>query len=336
LTIKYDSSLKKIWEKRYDGPAHLGDFPSALAVDSQDNVYVTGFSYRGQQTKHADYETIKYNSAGKLIWEAKYDDRRNGMDQATAIALLEQGNTVYIYVTGKSQDSAINDVSLLNYDYYTVKYDSLGKTLFEARYDGPIAKDDEATSLIVDSSGNAYVTGRSTAAIGNFDIVTIKYNSSLSLQAIDRYDGGGNDEGAAIAFGPQGSIYVTGSSAGTLGFDIFTAKFDGTSANSLPRLWTKRYDGKIGDDKAFSLAVDPAGNAYVAGFTTRAAGNTDALTLVYDALGNLTWLARYDGAGQNDQFAALALYYESAITKIYVTGFKTGIGTFGDFITVKY
>ena len=338
FTIKYDTSLNKIWEARYDGPAHLGDFPSALAVDSLGNVYVTGFSYRGQQLKHADYETIKYDSAGKMVWEAAYDDRRNGMDQATAIALLEQGNTVYVYVTGKSQDSKIKDVSLLNYDYYTVKYSSLGKMLYEARTDGPVNGDDEATSLIVDSSGNAYVTGRSKGLAGNLDIFTVKYNSSLIMQGQGiRYDGGnGDDEGAAIAFGPAGTVYVTGSSRGnSTGVDIYTAKYD----NAMNKLFDVRYDGRYGDDKAFALAVDEAGNAYVAGFTTRGAGNTgntDALTLVYDTSLNLSWLARYDSAGKDDQFAALALYKDSTTWKIYLTGFKTGIGTLKDFVTVRY
>jgi len=335
FTIKYDTSLNKIWQVRYDGPAHLGDFPSALAVDSLGNVYVTGYSYRGQQLKHADYETIKYDGAGKMVWEAAYDDRRNGMDQATAIALLEQGNTVYVYVTGKSQDSVIKDVALLNYDYYTLKYDSLGKMLYQVRTDGPAKGDDEATSLIVDSLGNAYVTGRSKGLAGNFDIFTVKYNSFLIMQQSIRYDGGyGDDEGAAIAFGPGNTIvYVTGSSRGSgTGVDIYTAKYD----TALNKLFDARYDGRYGDDKAFALAVDSAGNAYVGGFTTRGAGNTDALTLAYDTSLNLSWLARYDSAGKDDQFAALALYVDSAITKIYLTGFKTGNGTLKDFVTVKY
>jgi hypothetical protein len=150
-----------------------------------------------------------------------------------------------------------------------------------------------------------------------------------------RYDGGnGDDEGAAIAFGPTGAVYVAGSSrgSGALGLDIYTAKYD----SILNKLFEVRYDGRNGDDKAFALAVDEAGNAYVGGFTARGTGNTDALTLVYDSSLNLSWLARYDSAGKDDQFAALALYKDSTIWKIYLTGFKTGSGTLKDFLTVKY
>src|SRR5258708_7841682 len=43
---------------RYDGPAHDGDAPMALALDSQQNVYVAGPS-KGSGTDY-DYAVVKY------------------------------------------------------------------------------------------------------------------------------------------------------------------------------------------------------------------------------------------------------------------------------------
>lgn len=46
------------------------DLAQALAVDSEGNVYVTGYSY-GKGTDY-DYLTIKYDPQGKRLWEARY------------------------------------------------------------------------------------------------------------------------------------------------------------------------------------------------------------------------------------------------------------------------
>lgn len=46
------------------------DLAQALAVDSEGNVYVKGYSY-GKGTDY-DYLTIKYDPRGKRLWEARY------------------------------------------------------------------------------------------------------------------------------------------------------------------------------------------------------------------------------------------------------------------------
>jgi len=57
-TIKYNSMGQEQWVARYNGPASGDDFATAIAVDSSDNVYVTGRS-SGSGTAF-DYATIKY------------------------------------------------------------------------------------------------------------------------------------------------------------------------------------------------------------------------------------------------------------------------------------
>jgi uncharacterized delta-60 repeat protein len=57
-TIKYNSAGQEQWVARYDGPGNSYDIARGIAVDSLENVYVTGNSF-GSDTD-SDYATVKY------------------------------------------------------------------------------------------------------------------------------------------------------------------------------------------------------------------------------------------------------------------------------------
>jgi hypothetical protein len=103
------------WVARYNGPGNGGENATALAVDPQGNVYVTGSSW-GAGTDN-DYTTVKYDADGHELWVARYNGPGNGWGQATALAVVPQGN---VYVTGSSWGVG----SDVNYaaDYATIKY----------------------------------------------------------------------------------------------------------------------------------------------------------------------------------------------------------------------
>ena len=44
VTIKYDPNGNEIWVATYNGPGNDIDAADAIAIDSNDNVYVTGTS----------------------------------------------------------------------------------------------------------------------------------------------------------------------------------------------------------------------------------------------------------------------------------------------------
>jgi len=112
-TIKYDASGNQVWVACYDG-AGLDDFPTALAVDSEGNAYVTGSSYADglfPNSEYSEYATIKYGPDGTQIWVARYRATVSDAPSPTwpfALALDSQGN---VYVAGGSLG-----------DYATVKY----------------------------------------------------------------------------------------------------------------------------------------------------------------------------------------------------------------------
>jgi hypothetical protein len=150
---------------------------------------------------------------------------------------------------------------------------------------------DGASSLAVDSAGNAYVTGLTSSpnfptvnalqpgrAGGLFDAFVVKVNSTGTQIVYSTFLGGsGEDRAFRIAVDSASSAYVIGdtdstdfplanaaqqSNGGTT--DAFVAKLN-AAGNQLVY---STYLGGSGIDGGTAIAVDPAGNAYVTGFTT--------------------------------------------------------------------
>jgi uncharacterized delta-60 repeat protein len=317
VTIKYDSAGQEQWVAIYGA-----DSAQAIAVDGSGNVYVTGFSFGSSGGTGSDYVTIKYDSAGREQWVAVYSGPANGPNEAVAIAVDGSGN---VYVTGVSP-SAFNDN-----DYATIKYNSAGQEQWVARYDHSSGIDD-AAAIIVDASGNVYVTGDSGS-----DYATIKYNSAGQEQWVARYNGPGNDaDGAtAIAIDDSGNVYVTGFSVGSgTDYDYATIKYNSAGQEQ----WVARYNGPGNDwDLAGSIAVDALGNVYVTGESIGARTNYDYATIKYNASGQEEWVARYNGPGNlEDSPAAVGALAIDDSGNVYVTGFSVGSGTDYDYATIKY
>ncbi len=150
VTIKYDADGNQVWLDRYNGTGNGPDKPSAIAVDADGNVYVTGAS-TGLGTGF-DYLTIKYGAAGNRLWVDRRNGAANGDDYPTAMALDAAGN---VYVTGYAAGVGTG------YDYATLKYDPAGNIIWGRLYDGDAHGDDAPQAIAVDAAGSVYVTGYS-------------------------------------------------------------------------------------------------------------------------------------------------------------------------------
>lgn len=205
VTVKYDSSGVEQWVARYNGPGNGVDGAWKVTLDEVDNVYVTGWSF--DSSSDSDYATIKYNPSGVEQWVARYNGPGNNLDEPYAIAVDNGGN---ILVTGKSWGSGTD------FDYATIKYDSLGLEQWVTRYDGPSSYWDWAWAMCVDATGNVYVTGASCAPQSFCDYATVKYNSAGVEEWVARYDGPNSedDRASALAVDNAGNVFVTGYSTG--------------------------------------------------------------------------------------------------------------------------
>jgi len=244
-------------------------------------------------------------------------------DVATDIAVDNQG---YIYVTGYSTGLPFG------VDYFTVKYDNSGNTIWAVRYDN--GGDDFASALAIDSFGNVYVTGESDCSGTYYDYATIKYNSNGEEQWVARYNGPGNtdDYANALAIDGSGNVYVTGYSYGSGTYDDYaTVKYNSNGEEQ----WVARYNGPGNSyDEAQAIAIDGSGNVYVTGYSEGSGTDYDYATIKYNSNGEEQWVARYNGPGNFCDYAeALAI---DGSGNVYVTGESYGSGTDYDYATVKY
>jgi hypothetical protein len=307
------------WVQRYNGPGNYGDGAAAMAVDTNGNVFVTGYSYNG----YSDYATIAYSNTGIPLWTNRYSGP-GYFDFASAIAVNNVGS---VFVTGYSESSTTYPY---NRDYATVAYSGAGMPLWTNRYNGPGNIDDQATAITTSTNGNVFVTGWSSSGGANYDYVTIAYSGAGISLWTNRYNGPGNgiDKASAIATDRNGNVFVTGYSTGSgSGNDYATVAYSGAG---VP-LWTNRYNGSgIYDDEAAAIAVDTNGNVFVTGYSGVGAKlDLDYATIAYSNAGVPLWTNRYNGLGNSiDTATAIAV---DGSGNVFVTGEASN-----DYLTIAY
>ena len=156
--------------------------------------------------------------------------------------------------------------------------------------------DDYSLSIVLDSSGNVYVTGFATSSDlpittgaydtsfnGTSDIFISKFSGDLSsLLAFTYIGGSGEDRAFSTVVDASDNIYVTGyttSSEFPTTVDAYDISYNGDSLSSygdvfisklssdLNSLISSTYLGGASDDSAFSIVLDSSGNTYIAGVT---------------------------------------------------------------------
>jgi uncharacterized delta-60 repeat protein len=324
-TIKYNASGVKQWSVIDQGPGGGDDKIWAMAIDSSNNIYVTG-SYTNA-AGDTDIHTVKYSSGGVELWSANYS--AGAGDAGFAIQVDASGN---VYVAGRSGASG-------SYNYRVLKYNSSGVQQWSQSYNGPAGTNDEAYALAVDSSGNAYVTGYSNGSGTGSDYATIKLNSSGVQQWASRFNGayGGSDAAGSIGLDSSGNVYVTGASmdsAATSGWA--TLKYNASGVLQ----WTKREDSGAGADGARKLVVSGDDIYVVGGFTVTAQGQNMAVAR-YDSDGVTLFSALYNGVGNGTD--CVYDVATDASKNILVTGCVMGssvtgcvMGSSDDYATQRY
>ena len=271
------------------------------------------------------------------LWVSTFNGSAENLDEATALAVSPNGAT--LYVTGLTNGIGPDE------QYATVAYDvATGSRVWLSLHNSSPCLDTAVALAVGPDGARVFVTGYS-GCLGGEDYITVGYDAASGKELwTARYDGptGDPDEPAAIAVSPDGGrVFVTGRSFGFLGDgrDFATVAYDAPSGREL---WAKRYvgpglDEESSDDEARGIVLSPDGSTvFVTGPSVGTVTSNDYATVSYDAAsGDEHWVARYDGPPSFDDFAT-AIGASPDGSKVYVTGYSFGDGTFSDITTLAY
>ncbi len=289
---KYNSSYPVVIDPSLTFSTFLGNSSSDaaldIAVDGIGNTYITG--YNKDASNRNDVFVAKLNPAGSgLVYSTYFGGGSD--DSGNEIAIDSSGNA---YITGYTNSSNF-PVTLNSYDKtyggntdaFIAKLNSTGSALVYSTYLGG-SGNDISDSIVIDSYGNAYVTGGTdtgfpttagaydTTANGNSDAFVAKINSTGSALVYSTYLGGsGNDNGNSIVVDSLGNTYVTG--LADFGFPVIShdKSYNGglsdaflTKLNSAgSALSISSYLGGTYEDYANALFMDKDNNLYITGVT---------------------------------------------------------------------
>ena len=231
-----------------------------------------------------------------------------------------------------------------------------------------------------DSSGNIYLTGETSsttgiAAAGGYqtsnagftDAFLVKFSSTGIRLWATYYGGNNNDYPQSCAIDGNQNIYLAGFTESTTGiamggfqnnyagigqYDAFLAKFNSSGS----RVWATYY-GSVGEDVAYSCAVDGNNNVYLSGTTdsytnianggfqnTNGGGANDCFLVKFTASGSRLWATYFGDSGSDRAFSCVTDHannvylagYTTGSTNIGVGGFQNSFGGSTDAILAKF
>jgi hypothetical protein len=273
-TMKLNPAGSNLWSATwiYYGLTNLSQ---VIGVDAFTNVYVAGREgWPLDRNISVNVAVLKYDQNGNQLWETNSLNGAMDVDVHVVGLILDgSGNTYY----------GANLVGDAGGEFTTVKCNNNGSSGWVA-YDPTGNGASVCAALGLDTLGDVLVTGKNAhyPPLPSYGTYKIDTNGNYVWGALYPMSSYGSSGALALALDSANNVYVTGSSTITnTGSDIATLKYD-SNGNQL---WVQRYNGPgNGNDAGSAIAVDNAGNVYVAGYETETNGSTEMVLIKYSAV----------------------------------------------------
>jgi uncharacterized delta-60 repeat protein len=273
-----------------------------------------------------------------------------------------------IYVTGHIFTAATGsfDIAIWKFDSTGAPDSTFGTGGVVIHEDaaGGTSGYDESWGIVVDGSGDIYVSGFGTNSAGDWDMVILKYDGTGTLDntfgtngviVSDGAAGGTNsrDGGGRIALDGSGNIFTVGFGENADGdYDLVIWKFDstGTPDSTFGTGGVVVGDGARGipneAEDFYAIAIDSSGNIFAAGnsgeYTGSFTGDKDMVIWKFDSTGtpDSTFgtggvVVHADAAAGADIDTAHAIQLDAS-GNIYAAGYSANSAGNNDMVIWKF
>lgn len=249
--VKYNSTGDFQWSRTLSLPGN-SEAPNDIAIDSLDNIYITGYCMVNPG-KLTDAFLIKYNNAGDQQWNRTWGG--NSQDSGNGIA-FDSSNDIYLTGETSSYGAGASDMLLL-------KYNSSGTLQWNNTFGtSSPTYPDRGYDLILDSSTNIYVKGMANEV----NLVVVKYDNFGTYIWNKTYETyGGFNKDSDIKVDSLGNIFM-------LSFSKFLK-----CNSSWDLQWSITPRG-VGT----KIALDSLNNVYIAGYDSNGL-NWDTILTKYSS-----------------------------------------------------
>ncbi len=162
--IKINPSFNIVWSSQFDGKG-LQDIAKAIAVDSENNIIVSGNS--DKPTEGTDILTIKLSASGQEIWRKSYMAPVETGKASVSKIQISSGDEIFLTGTVDAADGT---------NFTTYMYDHSGAIRMEQVYNSGNNHNDRVTDFQLFSDDEIFVTGRTEIPNYGTKYTTVKYD----------------------------------------------------------------------------------------------------------------------------------------------------------------
>jgi hypothetical protein len=269
FVTKYDSSGDQDWTQQLQ--TLNSNQANTVTTDASGNIYIGGQvtgAIAGGQTNNGgtDGYVAKLNSSGTVQYEQQLGT--SGNDTVSATATASDGS---LYVASvQNGEAVVSKYANGNATTTPVWTQDLGALQNGGTISGMVVSGNQVYLSGTTANANLTAGGAATvasAASGSSDayVFNLTDNGTTATPNTVSYVGtGGQDQGGSLTVGPDGTVYLAGTTTGTFAGNVrnvanVTNAFVAAVGSGGAVNWVKQYGGVDGQSTGTAVAVDPTG-----------------------------------------------------------------------------
>jgi len=272
FVARYDASGNQTWIKQVQTLA--GNQSNAVSVDASGNVYIGGAVSGGvigsgqTASGKGDAYLAKYDSKGNLLAENQFGT--TGTDSVAATATGSDGS---LYVASVQNGEAIiskyagGDITAApTWSQDLGALSGAGAISGLTVSGGQVYVSGTTSNANLTAGGQASIAAASSGGADAFVFNLTDNGASASANHVTYVGTAGTDQGGDVTVGPDGTVYLTGTTTGTFaGQQRSVQNVNNAFATAINASgsvqWTRQYGGADGTSTGAGIAVDPSGSS---------------------------------------------------------------------------